>query len=122
MGRRVDQPAHQTPRARRPRRAWPRTRRGFLVGALCRSDRHRLPRGPRVNFRVPTRMRENRGAYDTQLTLARRWGEMLAGKWRLPAAVGPLLQVRTLVADGGVEAVTGQHECLRRKREEAAVD
>ena len=39
-----------------------------------------------------------------------------------PAPVDPLLEVRALGADRGVEAVAGQHERVGREREQPAVD
>src|SRR5262245_14859244 len=41
---------------------------------------------------------------------------------RSPAPIDPLLQVRALLADGGVEAVAGQHVGAARQREELLVD
>ena len=49
------------------------------------------------------------------------YSEVLGGG-RLPAAVVPLLEVGALFADGGVEAVAGEHEHLGGKREEPPVD
>src|SRR2546421_8347603 len=41
---------------------------------------------------------------------------------RLPAAVDPLLEVGAFGSERGVEAMTGEHEQVRRQREEPPVD
>src|SRR5215207_1075311 len=67
------------------------------------------------NTATPPSISELTPTYVRKLRDVRSWDPS-------PAPVHPLLEVRPLRANGGVEPVTGEHQQISRQREQAAVD